>query len=336
MNNRLAVLIPAFEGGDLLRRTVESCLNAGLDRSTYSVIVVDNASADGSLNGLDPDVEVHRNPHNVGRTGNWNRALEIAEQAGFTYATFLFVGDEWIKDGSLGQLLRSMEVNGSVLGMAALRIVSEEGTLVREGARVSIRGAAAQVDSSSLLTRAISSGRLPFAPVQCNVYRLYKDRPLRFSARPEDGLNCDLEATVRFLQNHPGVVSIEAEPQLLWKERRGRFFTGQDPWNVFIGTRQTLQRVSDSTGIAVDWKNANAVAMLAALRETSTLIPLRARLSFQLRALIYLLRDTSGLSALRMIAFVLRKVIRGRNYLDLSDEPDLVRRTSTPLQAVAE
>jgi len=118
------------------------------------------------------------------------------------------------------------------------------------------------------------------------------------------------------------------------KERRGRFFNAQDPWSVFIETRSTLQRVSELTGVAVDWKNANAVAMLAAIRETSTLVPHRVRLAFQIRALLYLLRDSSGLSAWRMTAFVARKLLRGRNYLDLSAEPEFPHRQSTPLRAV--
>jgi len=335
MNGKLAVLIPVFDGGNLLHRTVASCLNSGLDRSRFSVIVVDNASTDGSLDGIDAGVFVHRNPSNLGRTGNWNRALEIAEEEGFTYATFLFVGDEWIPRGSVGRLLDFMDANGSVLGMAALRIVNEHGRLVRAGSRVTIRGTSAQVASGSLLTRSVGGGRLPFAPLQANVYRLFTDNPLRFSSNPDDGLNCDLEATVRFLQQHPGIVSIEAEPFLLWKERRGRFFTSQDPWSVFIQTRRTLERISEATGIQVDWKNANAVAMLAAIRETS-MVPRPTRISFQLRALRYLVKDQSGLSAPRMLAFIARKLFRGQIYLDLSSEPEPRRPEPAPLHAVVD
>ncbi|MDP9171451.1 MAG: hypothetical protein M3N54_12595, partial [Acidobacteriota bacterium] len=207
---------------------------------------------------------------------------------------------------------------------------------VRPGARVTIRGTAARVDSASLLEHSIGAGRLPFAPIQANVYRLFPERPLRFSSRPEDELNCDLESTVQFLQDHPGVVSIEAQPNLLWKERRGRFFTTQDPWSVFINTRLTLKRVSASTEIPVDWKNANAVAMLAALRETSRSAPWQTRIAFQFRALRYLLNDAAGLSATRMASFVARKLLLGRNYLDLSSEPEPRRCAPAPLHPVVD
>jgi hypothetical protein len=336
MNGKLAVLVPTFDGGDLLRRTITSCLNAGLDRARFSVIVVDNASEDSTPGSLEPDVMLHRNPVNLGRTGNWNRALELAEQAGFTYATFLFVGDEWVKNGGIGELLDLMDANDSVFGMASLRIVDADGALVRAGARVTIRGACAHVDSGGLLRRAIGAGRIPFAPIQANVYRLFPDRPLRFSSLPEDSLNCDLEGTVQFLQDHPGVVSIEARPFLLWKERPGRFFTAQDPWSVFVQTRRTLERVSGSTHIPVDWQSANAIAMLAAVRETPRSIPWRQRLAFQFRTFLYLYRDRAGLSARRMLSFIARKIFFGRNYLDLSSEPTPECRRPVPLQTVVD
>ncbi len=320
MDGSVAILIPTFNGGALLHRTVASCRNFGLDRSRFRVIVVDNASTDGSLEQLGQEVSVCENPRNLGRTGNWNRALEIAEEKGFTYAAFLFVGDEWSPNESLARLLESMDANHSVLGMAAVQIVGHDGSLVRTGGRVTIRGTAAQVDSGRLLTHSINKGRLPFAPIQANVYRLFRENPLRFSSEPEDALNGDIEGTVRFLQDHPGPVSIEAQPYLLWKERSDRFFTSQDPWTVFLKTRQTLKRLSASTGVPIDWESANAVAMLASLRETSRSIPWRERLSFHARALRYLLNDPSGLSPAKMTAFVARKLFLGQNYLDLSAE----------------
>lgn len=336
MNGKLAVLIPAFNGGELLRRTVVSCMTAGLDRTSYSILVVDNCSDDESLKHLPEGVQVHRNESNLGRLGNWNRAVEIAEQAGFTYAAFLFVGDEWIEGGSIQPLLRSMERSGSVLGMASLRIVTEDGVPIRPGARLTIAGDSAEIDSAGLLSRSVSTGRLPFAPIQANVYRLHRERPLRFSTASENALNGDIEATVQFLQDHPGPVSIQSEPYLIWKERTGRFFTAQDPWFVFSESRRTLRRVSQATGIAVDWKNANAVAMLTAIREPSHVLPWSTRMRFRLRVMRFLSKEPAGLSLGRIIGIVARKVLFGRSYLDLSAMMGSARASSPTLQAVAE
>lgn len=336
MKGKLAVLIPAFNGAELLHRSVQSCVSSGLSPDSFSVIVVDNCSSDGStgklpasVNGV--SVQVHTNTENVGRVANWNRALQLAEDAGFSYAAFLFVGDEWIPNSSIGSLLREMDESGSVLGMAALRIVNTEGTTLRPGARISIRGSVAQIDSHRLLAYSIGLGRLPFAPIQANVYRLFPECPLRFSTDAENALNADIEGSIVFLRNHPGQVSIVSAPFLLWRERRGRFFTQQDPWFVFAESRETLRKMSAHTGLPVDWASANAISLLSALRETSREIPLWRRLQFTFRVLRFLLADPAGLSAARLARFVARKVFSGQSYLDLSEDLINTRASSTTL-----
>jgi len=327
MKGKLAVLIPAFNGAQLLRRSVDSCAASGLSASRYEIIVVDNYSTDGSAADF-PDkdatgarLQVIRNERNLGRVGNWNRALELAALQGFDYATFLFVGDEWLPDGSLPGMLDAMDASHSVLGMAPLRIPNEGGGLVRNGARISITGRIAYTDSTRLLNDSIGTGRLPFAPVQANIYRLFEDRPLRFDTDERNELNADLEGTAAYLKNHPGPVTLMSEPYLIWRERGGRFFATQNPWVVFTETRKSLQHLSGSLGIPVDWRSANAIAMLAALREPSQAIPLLQRLAFASRVFQYLRRDEAGLSLLRMAGFVWRKLRSGQSYLVISAGP---------------
>jgi glycosyltransferase involved in cell wall biosynthesis len=329
VNNKLAILVPVYNGGALLRQTVESCALATLAPERYELIVVDNCSTDGSFEALPQRlsngaaVQVHRNEQNLGRIGNWNRGLEIATDQGFTYAAFLFVGDEWLQDGSIAPLLNAMDESSSVLGMASLRIVDEEGADIRAGARVSIKGLASNIVSSDMLRQSIHTGRLPFAPIQANVYRIFKDRPLRFDTSAEKSLNADIEATALFLQEHPGTITVFSKPFLIWRERRGRFFTSQDPWFVFEETRRSLQRLSDVLKVPVDWKSANAIAMLAAIRETSQMIAWRKRTDFQLRVFRFLLAHEAGLSLVTMCRFVIKKLVSRESYLVLTHNPEL-------------
>jgi glycosyltransferase involved in cell wall biosynthesis len=329
MKNRLAILIPVFNGGTLLRQTVESCALASLSPNAYEVLIVDNCSTDGSVDALPARIsngvaiQVHRNEANLGRIGNWNKALQIASAKGFTYAAFLFVGDEWLADSSIAAVIDAMEESSSVLGMASLRIVNEAGADIRPGARVSIAGPASNVASSDLLRQAVQTGRLPFAPIQANVYRLFNERPLQFDTAIENSLNADIEGTAIFLEEHPGTVTIFSTPFLLWRERRGRFLMTQDPWFVFEETRRTLQRLAALIKVSIDWKSANAIAMLAALRETSQAIPWRKRLAFQARVFRFLLADSAGLSFGTMCRFVVKKLISRQSYLVLTPNPQL-------------
>lgn len=321
MTSKLAILVPCYNGGDLLRTTVESCGRSGLSGDRFEVLVVDNCSTDASTSKLPAvlsngaPVHVYVNETNLGRVGNWNRALQIAAEGDFTYAVFLFVGDEWLPNGSIGALIDDMDNAGSILGMAAMRIVAQDGEHVRAGARVSITGAASNVASRALIAQAVETGRLPFAPIQANVYRIYNECPLVFDTAESNSLNADIEGTAVFIQQHPGTITIVSSPYLIWRDRPGRYFTAQDPWFVFIETRRTLQRLSDITGLPVNWRSANSVGMLAALRETSRSIPWRRRLAFQCRVFRYLMSHSAGLSLITTLRFLAKKVWSRQSYL---------------------
>src|SRR5882724_9567541 len=135
MTDKLAVLIPVYNGGDLLVESVRSCRDAALE-CPYTIIVVDNCSTDGAVEKLlsvdlaGASMQVHRNPTNLGRIVNWNRALEIAENQGFQWATFLFVGDSWIPEGSLRRLLSIMKDAEAVFGMAPYLVATEAGKVL--------------------------------------------------------------------------------------------------------------------------------------------------------------------------------------------------------------
>jgi glycosyltransferase involved in cell wall biosynthesis len=321
---QVAVLFPCYNAGARLRESVESCAAAGLPPDKYALIVVDNCSTDGSIEALPAadrnsvPVQVFRNSENLGRVGNWNRALEIAEKEGFRFATFLFAGDTWRPASSLNELINLMEENSAVLGMAPIRIVEEDGyPAPREGARVSIKGHSAIADAGSFLEYIVRVGRLPFAPIQANIYRLFPDHPLRFDPDPKYALNTDIEATIYWLRVHPGKIILVSRPFLVWKGHAGRFLSRQDPWFVMLETRASLRRVSELTGIQVDWASANAISLLMSFRELSNGGTLKQRLRFVYRVARHLRSAPGGLGVTKVLQFTLDKLLRKQSYLRL-------------------
>lgn len=77
MNAVISVIIVNYNAGELLRRCVDSLVNCPLESE---VIVVDNASSDGSLDALPglPSVRIIRNLTNVGFAVACNRGARIA------------------------------------------------------------------------------------------------------------------------------------------------------------------------------------------------------------------------------------------------------------------
>lgn len=319
----LAIIIPAYNGGARLLDSVQSCARSGLPADRYAILVVDNCSTDDSISNLPSTdrngaaVQFWRNERNLGRTGNWNRGLEIAEREGYPFAVFLFVGDTWAENAPIGDLLNLMKQSGAVLGMAPLSIATEDGSSSREGARISIHGGQALIGSHELLHKVVRTGRLPFAPLQANIYRLFADRPLRFDTDPAKALNTDIESTVAYLLDHSGKVALISKPFLVWKEHAERFFATQDPWFVMRETRASLRRVGEATGVPVNWTSANAISLLTSAYELSRKLPLPDRIAFVSRVFWQMKSEPGGVSIWKFLSFTLNKLLRNRSYLSL-------------------
>jgi glycosyltransferase involved in cell wall biosynthesis len=75
---RWSVMIPTFNAAATIRETLESVLAYG-PVSDAQIAVVDNASTDATLEIVQsarPQIEVHRQPRNLGLVANWNSCVE--------------------------------------------------------------------------------------------------------------------------------------------------------------------------------------------------------------------------------------------------------------------
>lgn len=102
---RVSVVIPAYQGGHALLEAVGSVQASHWQPE--AVIVVDNASDDGSIDALGqrfPDVRVLRNSRNLGFGGACNRGLDLARRLGHSF-TLLLNQDACLDPDTLGSLL---------------------------------------------------------------------------------------------------------------------------------------------------------------------------------------------------------------------------------------
>ena len=122
MNHTISTVIVNYNAGSLLRNCVDSLLACPLD---VEVIVVDNASHDGSLEGLpeSPQVRMVRNPANVGFAAGCNIGMQAAS------APFLLFlnPDCYFQPGAVATLLAGLQ-SGERVGMAGGLLVNEDGT----------------------------------------------------------------------------------------------------------------------------------------------------------------------------------------------------------------
>lgn len=122
MSPTISTIIVNYNAGPLLRGCVDSLLACPLD---IEIIVVDNASSDGSLDGLQDlsQVCVIRNPANVGFAAACNIGVPTSS------APFLLFlnPDCFFQPGAITTLLVGLQ-SGDRVGMAGGLLVNEDGT----------------------------------------------------------------------------------------------------------------------------------------------------------------------------------------------------------------
>lgn len=97
MKMEIVTLIPCYDNVDSIQRTIASCLTQA---PNPRVFVIDNGSSDGTRELLveryssDERISIYFNDSNLGRVGNWNRAIDLAFENGFDFIHFVFPGEE--------------------------------------------------------------------------------------------------------------------------------------------------------------------------------------------------------------------------------------------------
>lgn len=122
----VSVIIVSWNTRELLLTCVESILN-GTHAATYEVIVVDNASSDGSVDAVRerfPGVRTIVNEDNLG----FSRANNLAILASTSRYVCLVNSDVEIHDGCLDALCSLMDSDVSI-GVAGPRVLWPDGTM---------------------------------------------------------------------------------------------------------------------------------------------------------------------------------------------------------------
>lgn len=266
MKGRIAILVPTYNGGALLAETVASPARAGLPPDSYAILVCDNVSTDGSVEGLgDRDVQgapiiVRRNEENLGRVPNWNRLIEHARALGFSHGLFLMVGD-MVNGTALIALRDRMVEEDAALGLAPYLITDEDLRPRRIARRILWRGG--PIDHRSFLRQSLASGALLYGPLGANLYRLGDPVPLHFD--PADETHTDQLATASFAQANAARLVYLDRPLSCWRSRPGRFHSSMDPDERLEGDLRVIERGCRAAKVAPDYMRIRSSLLLRAL-----------------------------------------------------------------------
>ena len=265
---KIAILIPTFNGGVLLEETVASVASAGLPIECYGIVVSDNASNDDSIarlpaiDGRGARITVHRNPSNLGRIANWNCAIALAEEMGFSYAMFLMVGDV-LKNANVVELQQRMERQSAPLGVACYEIVDDTLRSLRIARRIHWSGnPETAMEAERFLAQSLATGAMLYGPLAANLYRIDGAARLRFD--PTDQTHTDQLATALFAQNAHGPVVYLDKPVFSWRRRAGRFHSSMTIAERLEGDLRVIETACRSAKIIPDHAKVRASLALRA------------------------------------------------------------------------
>ncbi|HXJ42842.1 MAG TPA: glycosyltransferase [Bryobacteraceae bacterium] len=269
--DKLAVLMPVFNGGTHLLRSISSCSSAGLSGDEYELLVVDNCSTDGAVDGLSSrdaagaPVHVFRNDRNLGRVGNWNRSVELAIELGYRNITFLFAGDCWRSGPALRELMNRVRHSQARVGFAPFIVTDSSGVPKYQSRRFYVTGDTSVVCSArDFLATMLDSGMFPLGPLQANLYRVDPSNPLRFD--PSIPRRADVQATLDFVHNTNGQIVITSAPFLEWREHAGRFHASMGCANTIEDYMETFHTACRQSGLPANHARAKARVVLNSCR----------------------------------------------------------------------
>lgn len=128
---KISVCIPVFNGANYIEEAIRSVLNQTF--KDFELIIVDNASTDGtvdildSLKFLDNRIHVFRNDQNIGLAPNLNKCVDYANGE---YIKFL-CADDLLKEDCLSKMVAVFQNDSSIKLVASSRILVDESKVER-------------------------------------------------------------------------------------------------------------------------------------------------------------------------------------------------------------
>jgi GT2 family glycosyltransferase len=122
---RVCIVIVNWNGRDLVMNALQSVLQ--INYKDYAVVVIDNASTDGSVEAIRknfPEVTIIVNEKNLGGTGGFNTGIRYALTQPYEYI-WLLDNDAIVDRDSLSYLVEAMEKD-SKIGIAGSKILQQE------------------------------------------------------------------------------------------------------------------------------------------------------------------------------------------------------------------
>ena len=250
--SKLSIVIPNYNGGENLKRCIESCKVIQISENNYEILIVDNKSTDNSVNIVTemkkkiPNIRLIENEKNLGRIQNWNVGIEKADG---DYLIFLFANDLINEKNNVREVIEKLDSDKTIsICISGLLKKEESKQYIKKAYFDEIVKCSAKKFASNCLNR----GLLPFGPIQSIIYRLEDIRIDRNKFLEEFPINAD--EIFSFIETcKRESIMFNPNPQITWDLTQNRFHGKMKVEDELKEHSQTIEIIKDKTNLDVNY-----------------------------------------------------------------------------------
>ena len=249
---KLTIVIPNYNGGENLKRAIESCGTIQIPENDYEILIVDNKSTDNSIEIVTEmkvkftNIRVVQNEKNLGRIQNWNISIEKAYGR---YLIFLFSNDLINEKNNIHELLQNLDSDQTIS-------ISISSLLKKERDKQYIKKAyfdqIVKCPSKKFASNCLNRGLLPFGPIQSIIYRLDDIMSNKNKFLEEFPINADEIFSFEEACKRENIM-FNPHPQITWDLTQGRFHGKMKIDDEFKEHSDTIETIKNKTNLDVNY-----------------------------------------------------------------------------------
>ena len=249
---KLTVAVPNYNGGENLKRSIESCKWVKIPKNDYEILIVDNKSTDNSIDIVNDmkkeftNIRLIQNEKNLGRIQNWNISIEKAHGM---YLIFLFSNDLINEKNNISELLQNLDSDQTIsICMSAL--------LKKEKSRQYVKKAyfdkIIKCSSKKFASNCLNRGLLPFGPIQSIIYRLNDIKSNKNKFLEGFPINADEIFSFEEACKRENIM-FNPHPQITWDLTQSRFHGKVEIKDEFKEHSDTIEIIKNKTNLDVNY-----------------------------------------------------------------------------------
>ena len=249
---KLTIAIPNYNGGENLKRSIESCKYIQIQKNDYEILIVDNESTDNSIDIVNEmkkkftNIRLIQNEKNVGRIQNWNISIEKARSK---YLIFLFSNDLINEKNNIHELIQNLDLDQTISICISALLKKEKNT---EYIKKSYFNEIVKCSSKKFISNCINRGLLPFGPIQSVIYRLDDITSNKNKFLEEFPINADEIFSFEEACKRKNIM-FNPTPQITWDLTQGRFHGKMKVEDEFKEHSDTIEVIKNKLNLDVNY-----------------------------------------------------------------------------------